>query len=152
MAKRKHHTRSQRRRKRRPTPTRRARQEQAPQLLTAFFGSGGVSARPVAAQSVDALHTYFAAHDLLPRSMSDSGVDEAALIERSLRVLDDSESSAAALLEALVILGHTPTMGAYEALQRHAASKRPHADVAALAAEECLDWIAHFQGMPGVMN
>jgi hypothetical protein len=114
-------------------------------MLTGFTGNGGVSGRRVPAKDLEALNTYLGAHALLPPGMPDSGIADPGLIGESLEVLGDDEASPEALIEAIVVLGHTPSMTAHDALRRHAASTRPLASIAGIAADECLDWIAQFR-------
>lgn len=118
--------------------------------LLAMMGLG--TARPLAESEYEAMRTYLDAHLMLPFDFEGDKPAAYPLIQDAFAVLGDDSASPEALLRALVTLGHTPTTDALQVLRRHAASDRPHADVAKFAAEECVDWIAFANTSPAVLN
>ncbi len=79
---------------------------------------------------------------LLPDTFSDFGPAWLQHVRSAMEIVADSSASPESLLWAIVVLGHTTTEAAFAALERHARSKRTHADIAVFAADECADWIA----------
>jgi len=91
--------------------------------------------------SKQAVTTYIDAHKLLPRTSEEAMRTRQPTIAEALAILEDEQADADAQLHAIVILGHTPTPWAHEALKRYAASNRVHAEVAWVAADECASWV-----------
>ncbi|MFW5741001.1 MAG: hypothetical protein ACOC1F_11610 [Myxococcota bacterium] len=113
-----------------------------PLTVTTDLGGNPAFFTLVDERSRKAVTTYFEAHALLPRRMQEGMEPPQPTIREAIEVLQDEQSDADALLRAIVILGHVPTPSAHDALKRHAASGRTHADVAVVAADECAGWMA----------
>lgn len=92
------------------------------------------------ADELQAVAAWLSAHGLLDESLVSH--DEAG-IELWAAVLRDPEARTDDLLEALLLLGHTPSERAFEILCGYADS--PHAGfevLAILARDECAFWLA----------
>lgn len=89
----------------------------------------------VGPDDLDAFYTYLYAHRWLPERNANR--DRAARI--ALNALADPHGSPGAILRAIVVLGHTPTERAWQALCTHATVDGAHARVAMMAAQECAD-------------
>ena len=136
--------RAQKRRARRVQKKRRRRAAQsvgrpgAPRHYVTAIRSDGTSTIQEVSRAELALHgAYVEAHRLLPAGYPSSHADVRATAPQALRILTDPLSSNESVLQAIMILGHTPTTEALAALRRHASARRPHADMARLAADEC---------------
>lgn len=142
MSEKKRSNRARRRQRSRRGSAKPRRKEQR-QLLTGSLLTGEVFATAFTEEDSGAVDTYLAAHRLLPEATClDDEAEIHGRISRALGRLADQKAAPEDLLEAIVILGHVPSSIALTALQRHAASDRPHADVARIAADECLSWMA----------
>jgi len=113
--------------------------------MTARLTADGfdVTSTPIAAEDMDAWHAYVDAHVLLPYDYDLGGPIAEAVADEAFDVLGKEGAPEIAWLRSIVILGHTPTVAALEALHRHASSGQPLADVARLAANECAEWLDH---------
>jgi len=116
--------------------------------LTARLTDEGfdISSTPIAEEDLDAWRTYLEAHALLPGDYHLGGPMAEAVAEEAFDVLGKEGAPQVAWLRSIVVLGHTPTATALQALNHHATSGRPLADVARMAADECADWISHEAG------
>jgi len=142
MSKKKKHLSSKRKSPRRPAKRKILRRISVPRFV------------PLAVADCDfaSFQTYLEAHALLPYDFEGDRPEAHDAIQDAFTVVADTAASAGALLRAVVVLGHTPTVAALEVLQHHAASDRPHATVARFAADECRDWISYAQTSPSLLN
>ena len=92
------------------------------------------------------MHSYMSAHSLLPNDYHLGGPMARALEKEAFTALGDEAAPEVALLRSIVILGHTPTAAALQALHEHATSGRRLAGVAQMAADECADWMSDATG------
>lgn len=113
--------------------------------LTARFTDAGfdITSTPIAEEDQEAWRTYLDAHMLLPGDYHLGGPMAEAVAEEAFDVLGKKQATEIAWLRSIVVLGHTPTATALEALNHHATSGQPLADVARMAADECAEWISH---------
>jgi hypothetical protein len=100
-----------------------------------------VGCHPVSeAASADA-DLYFFAHSLLPADFVCGEPAPPALVAAAIATLNQPETATSHdVLRALVLLGHSPSSAALEALSRAVAQGGPWAGVAELARAECADW------------
>ncbi len=122
-------------------------------LLTGSLLTGDVFSAAYADEDSGAVDTYLEAHSLLPATAC---LDDEATIHRrisqALTRIADRQAGPDDLLEAIVVLGHVPSSIALAALQQHAESDRPHADVAKIAADECLGWMADLDQLARILG
>lgn len=111
-------------------------------MTAAFVNGVETSAHPIDAKDQPSLQSYIQAHALLPRDFSPHEDPTAfELGTEAVKVLGDQQATEPDVLLAIMMLGHTPSGAALQALQRHAVSERPFANIAKMAAIECADWI-----------
>ncbi len=112
-------------------------------MTTRFTEEGfNISNTPIAEEDMGALHAYMNAHALLPADYHLGGSTARALAQEALDSLGNDAAPEVAWLRSIVILGHTPTAAALQALDRHAQSGRPLAGMAKMASDECADWMS----------
>jgi hypothetical protein len=122
-------------------------------LMTGLtYGDFRVTGTPVDKKDLAALPVYCQAHSLLPPDYHILGHTTVTQQREALAVMDRPAASSAELLRAIVILGHSPTADALEALERHGASSRTHARMARLAATECAHWLELTAPSPSMAN
>lgn len=84
-----------------------------------------------------AIHRWFEAHDLLPPG----GQAPEEELPQQIEILEDGSSSETAILRALILLAHSETLVAVEALRRYRTAPRPgFEELAELALEEAEFW------------
>lgn len=121
------------------------KRRKAPQemwMTAAFVNGVETSAHPIDPKDQPSLQSYIQAHAMLPWDFNP--VKDPTAFQKgteALEVIGDQQASDPDLLLAIMMLGHMPSGAALEALQRHAASDRPFANIAKMAAMECADWI-----------
>ncbi len=116
--------------------------ERSPSSDMAAAGEGpGWSVRTIEMEDMMSHMDYMAAHRLLPPTFV-PGETYGQPQEHALAVIKNRASTPEAILEAIVILGHSPLPDSLAALEVHAASDEPYAEVAARALEECLDLLS----------
>jgi len=117
--------------------------------MTTRFTEGGfnITSTPIAEEDIGTMHSYMNAHSLLPGDYHLGGPLAQALEKEAFAVLADETAPDVALLRSIVILGHTPTATALQALHEHVTSGRRLAGVAKMAADECADWMTEATGV-----
>lgn len=99
---------------------------------------------PVALADMPALQRYFKAHELLPTGyLFDPRQDKyQRIVAMAVSLLRDTTARKKELTRAIVILGHSPTPSAIEALERMAEARHSLSNMARMALEECLTLVA----------
>ena len=128
--------------------TRGPSRERPRMTFTAIPAGGFVGVADIPGEEISSLDAYVRAHDRLPPSYPFDEVERGRQLAMALCVLEDRQASGESLLRAIMILGHIPDPRALEALRAHAKSRRPHADIARHAADECAMWLEDARGQP----
>lgn len=110
----------------------------------AVLEASRLAAAAVAVTAKDVRHVaaYMEAHALIPPDFDLRNPEDRVAAEASLHALSQPETPPDALALAVVVLGHSPTSEALEALVRHGRSRRPFAGIARVASTECAAMIA----------
>ncbi len=142
--------------KRRERQERRDRPEKQkrPAAQSIRFGIGNSSPEspfratisPVSPADIPVLARYFKAHRLLPRNylFDPSEPKYRRIAAKAVVILRDPKAKKKEHTRAIVILGHSPSPLAVNALQELAQSNHPQADLARMALDECFDMMAQF--------
>ncbi len=91
---------------------------------------------PIEPEDLPHYQAYVMAHELLPPLYPRSMDHVQELAPKAYRILSDPHHEEG-VLEAIMLLGHTPTRRALDTLRGYARSGRPHAVLAKIAALEC---------------
>lgn len=117
-----------------------------PQLITGGLSGWPFSTtiQPVSRADLPALNSYFRAHELLPLSYVFDPQQEKCrrIVAIAAKLLKDPKASKKELTRAIVILGHSPTPSAIEALDRMSEAGHRLSSMARMALDECLGMAA----------
>lgn len=120
----------------------------APQILSIRGGMTGdtleTTITPVTMADMPALQRYFRAHELLPAGyLYDPQQDKyQRIVAMAVKLLEDPTARKTELTRAIVILGHSPTPSAIEALERMSEARHKLSKMARMALDECLGMAA----------
>lgn len=114
-----------------------ARGEMFYMATTRFDREGPSRTILIPASRMDDANAYISGHALLPPDFDGRDPAVQMAIDVAIAVLRLEDVSRLARLEAIEILGHSERPDGLEALRRFAASGKPLAGVADLAAQEC---------------
>ncbi|MBI5532185.1 MAG: hypothetical protein HY898_05700 [Deltaproteobacteria bacterium] len=123
-----------------------------PYTISSELGGLPLMLTVVDASCSQAVVQYIEAHSLLPNGFDGTASAWTSTVSDSLAALGDANGEPAAWIRAILVLGHTPTQLALDALQRHAASGRKFADLARVAADECVDWMVRTRTASGPLS